>query len=241
MLGTTGGEESRPDCSRMHLAVREGALAHGRPYRRRCALGFWLAALPVPAGTHLPWGLIECGPLVDAHQTEADFAARLEQLGLGAKDHAAIVATWRGLSRRSHDETEGLLDMLQLVSAQIGKEVQRHRLLAVAHEPAAVAAAKRYVATHLSEPLSLGRVAKDVGLSSDHFSRVFKRTTKVTFGEYVNASRIAHARELLAGSGQRVVEVAYACGFESVSHFNRVFRREVGASPTEYRRNVTAA
>lgn len=234
------GQGPRPDCVQTHLDVRESARACGRMQQNRCKLGFWLAALPIPAGAPAPWGLIECGPLVDARQTEEEFAGRLAALGLGQPRSFAMLEAWRELPRRSPEAIEGVLDLLRHVAVVIGDEVLRRQLQTLPREPAAVTAAKHHVATHLAEPLSLARVAGTVGLSADHFSRVFKRTTGVGFGFYVNACRIAHARGLLARESQRVIEVAYACGFESVSHFNRVFRQEVGTSPTEYRRTVRA-
>ncbi|MBK8477528.1 MAG: helix-turn-helix domain-containing protein [Opitutaceae bacterium] len=232
------GQGPQPGCAQTHLGVREAARACGGIHRNRCSLGFWLVALPVHAGEPTPWGLIECGPLVDARQTEADFAGRLVRLGLGQPEFLAALEAWRELPRRSTEGLDGVLDLLRHVAVVIGEEVRQRQLRAIPREPAAVAAAKRHVATHLAAPLSLARVAATVGLSADHFSRVFKRTTGVGFGSYVNACRIAHARELLASKAQRVIEVAYACGFESVSHFNRVFRQEVGTAPTEYRRTI---
>lgn len=235
-LGMTQGW--RPDCERRHDKVRQEALAAGRLSRGPCVLGLWMAALPVQDGKPVPWGVIECGPLADPEQTEADFVDHLNRLGLEPGERDKVLNAWRQIPPHSPEEAEGLMELLQRVAVVVGEELQRDRVQAVAHEPAAVVVAKHHVAAHLAESLPLARVAREVGLTADHFSRVFRRTQGVAFGEYVNACRIARARELLGDSAQRVIEVAYACGFESVSHFNRVFRRAVGSSPTEYRRTV---
>jgi AraC-like DNA-binding protein len=103
-------------------------------------------------------------------------------------------------------------------------------------EPKAVSLARHYAELHLRDKMTLAKVASHVALSADHFSRLFSRTAGIAFGEYVNCRRIAHARRLLNEPAQRVSEISYACGFDSVPHFNRVFRRIAGTSPTTYRR-----
>lgn len=233
--------ECRPQCRRVHRALREEALAGGRLQRTRCVLGFGLVALPVLAGGAAPIALIECGPTVDPEQTETQLFGRLAAFGIGETECEAAVAAWRGQPRRTPEANEAVLELLRRVAAVVGEEYRRLRLGAAPHEPAAVVAAKRFAAANLGEPLALARVARVVGLSTDHFSRVFKRTTGSAWSDFVNDGRIAQAQELLARDAQRVVEVAYACGFESVTHFNRVFRRVVGTSPTSYRRSVREA
>ena len=52
----------------------------------------------------------------------------------------------------------------------------------------------------------------------------------------MNRCRVVRAQQLLAGTSRRVAEIAFECGFESVPHFNRVFSRLTGATPTDYRR-----
>jgi len=98
-----------------------------------------------------------------------------------------------------------------------------------------VVRADEYIRTHFSEPLRIADVARRVGFCADHFGRVFGRETGLTFTNYVARVRVEKAKELLTSTHQRVNEVAFACGFESIPHFNRVFKRLTGQTPSQYR------
>jgi two-component system response regulator YesN len=106
-------------------------------------------------------------------------------------------------------------------------------------EPTAVVAARRFIEEHATaEDLTLGRTAKHVRLSEDYFSKLFQRSTGLTFTDYLCRVRIDRVRHLLATTPMGVAEVALACGFGSVPHFNRVFRRYTSLAPTAYRRTM---
>jgi AraC-like DNA-binding protein len=69
---------------------------------------------------------------------------------------------------------------------------------------------------------------------------MFKRATGMTFTEYVSRVRVEKAKNLLLNPLSRVSEVAFASGFQSIPHFNRVFKKYAGVSPTEYRAQIRA-
>jgi AraC-like DNA-binding protein len=70
------------------------------------------------------------------------------------------------------------------------------------------------------------------------FCRYFKRKTKKKFSEFVNEIRVMHARKLLTETDERVKEVAYECGYESNSYFNRQFKNSCKMSPFDFRKNI---
>jgi AraC-like DNA-binding protein len=88
---------------------------------------------------------------------------------------------------------------------------------------------------HLSEELSLGRVAKAVNASSFYFCKLFKKATGVNFIDYISRLRIEKAKNLLLNPSCRVSEIAFEVGFQSLTHFNRVFKKISGLSPSQYR------
>ncbi|MFP4375441.1 MAG: helix-turn-helix domain-containing protein [Spirochaetales bacterium] len=98
----------------------------------------------------------------------------------------------------------------------------------------AVAQAEVYVRDNLSGDLSLSAVATRVGLSGAHFSRVFHRLRGHTFHQFVNRARVSAATLYLDKPGASIKEIAYRVGFSSPSQLSRVFRRELGISPSEY-------
>jgi AraC-like DNA-binding protein len=92
-----------------------------------------------------------------------------------------------------------------------------------------------YIDTHYTENLDLETVAKSVGFSKYHFSRLFKQYTNFTFGDYLCYRRIKAAEELLANADLSITEVAIQAGFPSISTFNRLFKQHKSCTPSEYR------
>jgi AraC-like DNA-binding protein len=95
--------------------------------------------------------------------------------------------------------------------------------------------AARYIEEHLREPLDVARVARQARLSKNYFSTRFRCSFGVGFSAYLTKARIEHAKKMLAGSDLLVSRVAEESGFATIPHFNRVFRRVVGKTPSEYR------
>ncbi len=104
-----------------------------------------------------------------------------------------------------------------------------------AAEPPAVTKARAFIAEHLGEELSLEQVARASGMSPFYFCKVFKAATGVTFTDYVSRARVEKTKQLLLNPNVRVSEAAYESGFQSLSQFNRVFRRVEGQAPSDYR------
>jgi AraC-like DNA-binding protein len=84
----------------------------------------------------------------------------------------------------------------------------------------------------------LATVAKAVNISTFYFCKLFKRTTGLTFTDYLARVRIEKAKRLLLDQNRRTSEVAYEVGFQSLTHFNRVFKKLAGRSLTSYRQSV---
>jgi len=93
-----------------------------------------------------------------------------------------------------------------------------------------------YLLAHLSEDVSLERVAAEVGLSPWYFCRAFKDALGLAPFRWMQAQRVERARTLLANPKLSVLEVAAAVGYANQGHFARIFRRETGVSPREFRR-----
>jgi AraC-like DNA-binding protein len=106
----------------------------------------------------------------------------------------------------------------------------RHRA-----EPRDIWKARRLIEERTTEQLSLSKVAKAVGINPTHLSEKFKQVTGVKFVDYIARSRFEKARRLLEDGDLRVSEIAFAVGFQSLSQFNRVFKKLSGKSPTGYR------
>jgi AraC-like DNA-binding protein len=102
-------------------------------------------------------------------------------------------------------------------------------------EPKDIWRAREFIEEHATDFLSLDRVAKAVGINPTHLSEKFKQVTGVKFVDYVARVRFERAAKLLDDVDLRISEIAFAVGFQSLSQFNRVFKKLSGKSPTAYR------
>lgn len=93
-----------------------------------------------------------------------------------------------------------------------------------------------YIALHYCTDLTLGNCADAVGFNSTYLSRYFSSHMGVTFQEYVKRLRIDKAKWLLMTEESSITEICYQSGFHDVKTFNKLFRRESGMSPTEFRK-----
>jgi AraC-like DNA-binding protein len=102
-------------------------------------------------------------------------------------------------------------------------------------EPVEIWKTRNFIHEHSDEELSLTKVAKFVNISPNHLSDKFKEVTGVNFVDYVARTRTERASELLQNSNLRITEIAFAVGFQSLSQFNRVFKKLSGKSPSAHR------
>src|SRR5262245_6485500 len=120
--------------------------------------------------------------------------------------------------------------MKMLSAAEFENATSRNRA-----EPVAIWKARKFIEEHSSEELSLIKAAKAVNMNANHLSENFKQVTGMNFVEYVARTRFNTACDLLRNGNLRISEIAFAAGFQSLSQFNRVFKRFSGKSPTQYR------
>jgi len=142
------------------------------------------------------------------------------------------------LNSRQHESVVKLLAIfaqhLSMVSNQV--VVQQENT-----EPPVIARAKQFINEHQTEDLSLGQVAKAVSMSTFYFCKMFKKITGINFTDYLSRVRIEKAKNLLLNPNLRISEIAYEVGFQSLTHFNRVFKKITGQSPTQYRGQLAHA
>ena len=94
---------------------------------------------------------------------------------------------------------------------------------------------REIVESRYLEPLSLGELAREVGVHPVHLSRTFRERFECTLTGYVRRLRLAHAARALLGSDAPIARIALECGFADQGHFTRRFRAETGVTPARYR------
>ena len=105
----------------------------------------------------------------------------------------------------------------------------------VSSESRRVLKVKDFINTHINDELRLEQLANLVSMTPTAFSRFFKLRTGKTLSEYIVDIRLGHAARLLLDTSDSVSEICWDCGFNTLSNFNRLFRKRKGCSPTEFR------
>ncbi len=94
---------------------------------------------------------------------------------------------------------------------------------------------------HIENPLSMDDLAEAAGYSRRHMERLFRDAIGKTPGEFYRSLRLDRGRNLLAATDMTLLEVATACGFDSVSHFSKSFRARFGVAPTQLKQGIGRA
>jgi len=94
---------------------------------------------------------------------------------------------------------------------------------------------KQFVNDHYSEDLRLEQLAGLVGMAPSAFSRFFRQRTGRTVMDYIIDIRLGNAARMLVDTTQGISEICYACGFNNLSNFNRVFKAKRGYTPRDFR------
>ncbi len=92
-----------------------------------------------------------------------------------------------------------------------------------------------FIHTSFDKQITLGEAARIASMTESAFSRFFKLRTGMTFIDCVTEVRLGHASRMLISTTKTIAEIAYSCGFNNISNFNRVFRRKKGCTPRELR------
>ena len=93
----------------------------------------------------------------------------------------------------------------------------------------------QFVEKNYHHKISLEDVGELVGMSASSVSRFFKQRTRHNFWDYLNGFRIDRAAQMMIETEHTISEISYACGFNNISNFNRVFRERIGTTPSDYR------
>lgn len=205
----------------------------------QCFAGLAESAAPVRIGAQVI-GHLQTGQVLFSAPTKAGFRKITAQLAeWGAKVDLEKLSTayfnTRVVARKQYDSMVRLLSVFAQHLATLSNQVMVQEAAA---EMPAVTRARQFMAEHLSEEISLSDVARAAGMSGFYFCKVFKRATGLTFTDYLARLRVETVKQKLLNPHVRVSEAAYATGFNSLSQFNRVFRRIAGESPSAYRERI---
>ena len=212
------------------------------PKTLKCFAGLCETAVPVRVGEKLI-AFLQTGQVLLHRPDKAHFNAIAETLlkwgsDVDLKRLEEAYFNTRVLTEKQY---EALVRLLEIFAGHLAECGNALALQAGNNEPPAITHARRYIQDHSDEELSLAAVAKIVNMSASYFSEKFKEATGINFVDFVGRTRIEKARNLLEDPKLRISEIAYEVGFQSLSQFNRAFRRVTGKAPSDYRAGLAAA
>jgi AraC-like DNA-binding protein len=232
-------ERSRACGSCLEVQDKLAHAATDGPATTVCPAGLSDTVVPVRLGDRL-LGFLQTGQVFRRPPTQTQFQRTMRLLTKWGvqTDHAAVRHAYfstRVVPARQH---EAVIKLLTIFSQHLS--ILSNQIL-VQHEnaePPIITRAKAYIQEHHTESLRLGMIAKAVNSSPFYFCKLFKKATGLNFTDYLSRIRIERAKNLLLNPNLRVSEIAFEVGFQSLTHFNRVFKNTVGQSPTRYRAHL---
>jgi AraC-like DNA-binding protein len=148
---------------------------------------------------------------------------------------------WFSTTVLTKEQYEALLRLLHIFASHLSQCAEALALQAASTEPEAVSKAKRLIRANATDELSLGTVARAVNVSAGHFSEMFRKATGITFTDFVARVRVEKVKQMLRNPRLQITTAALDAGFQSLSQFNRVFKRVTGISPREFRAQSAGA
>jgi AraC-like DNA-binding protein/ligand-binding sensor protein len=208
------------------------------PRTETCPFGLTETAVPVRLGDKTI-GFLRIGQVLRRSAIQTDktrAAAKLAECGVPFT--GVIRKAWETTPIIPKDKYGATVRLLAFFAEQLSALINQIMLEKQNAEPALVRKAREYILQHKMEPLSLATVAQASGVSVFHFCKVFKKTTGLKFTDYVARVRLEDAKTQLLNPSRRISEVAYDVGFQSLTQFNRTFKRVFGQSPTVFRAHL---
>jgi AraC family transcriptional regulator len=150
----------------------------------------------------------------------------------------AAEAEAHGAAARLYIESAAVVIAQRLVLRGVGRVTPRPR----PGLPAAVLRrAKEFLHDRMNRNPGITELSAAVGMSVDHFSRMFKRSTGLPPHQYLCDIRLERAKRLLAEGRMPIIEISYEIGYANPSQFSAFFRKRTGLSPSAFRRRSLAS
>ncbi len=233
----TQSNHSCSACLELQRQVEESARLG--PKTLKCFAGLCDSAVPVRVGENLV-AFLQTGQVLLHSPQRAGFSrvARVVLEFGTAVDVKRLEEAYFQTRVVTGKQYESILRLLTIFAQHLSVLSNQLVVAANSGEPPAVARAREVIAERHSEELSLSEVAQAVNMSAFYFCKMFRRTTGMTFTEYLARLRVEKVKNLLLNPHARISEAAFAAGFQSLSQFNRVFQRIAGQSPSAFRERL---
>ncbi len=229
-------QKSRACAACLQVQEKMSEAAAYEPHTEVCPAGLCDSAVPVRLGDRLI-GFLQTGQVFRKKPSAAQFdrVTRLVADWGVAVDRKKLEDAYFGTQVVSGKRHESVVKMLSIFAQHLAMLSNQVLVQHENAEPPVIRRAKEFIQEHQAEDISLGQVAKAVNTSTFYFCKMFKKITGINFTDYLSRVRIEKSKNLLLNPNLRVSEIAFEVGFQSLTHFNRVFKKVLGQTPTDYR------
>jgi len=218
----------------------EADLAALIPHTVTCPFGLTETAVPVKLGLQII-GYLRIGQVLRHTPAKSDSTKVSRELErCGVRFTGEIRKAWEKTPLIPPDRYNAIARLLTFFAEQLSGLSNQLMMEKNNAEPPLVQKAREYIDKHKTEELSLADVAKAAGASVFHFCKVFHKATGLKFTDYVARVRLEDARSRLINPNLRISEIAYDVGFQSLTQFNRTFKRVFGQSPSDFRAGISS-
>lgn len=229
------GEAGRALCRSTGLRFLEDA--REKTLEEPCVAGTVFCAVPIRSSAGLLGFLVAAG-FYETRPTARErnrYRHLFERAGIHLAP-AAIERLCAGTKLLAPERSTSLRHVLEMAAGYLVKELSLELFQKGGDLPKPILRACQLIRERFRDDPAQEEIARAVGLSTTHFSRLFHRRTGLRYKEYINEVRLQETRRALRETDHAVTRIAFDAGFRSISQCNRQFKSHYGVSPRDYRK-----
>ena len=226
-----------PACLQFQQRIEEEATLE--PKTLQCHAGLIESVVPVRLGDRI-LGYLQTGQVFRQTPSKKHFkdCSRVIHGGEAGADTCGLESAYFQTRVVTRKQYESIIRLLAIFAQHLALASNQMLIKEATAESPQITKGRTFIAEHQGEELRLHDVARALNMSTFYFCKIFKKATGLTFTSYLARVRIESVKQMLLNTHTRVSEAGYAAGFQSLSQFNRVFRRVAGEAPSSYRDRI---
>jgi AraC-like DNA-binding protein/ligand-binding sensor protein len=232
IIGTACGAAA---CHKDDMKIMQESMVTKENVIYECHAGLIDIAVPLFVNKKF-LGMLTSGQVLKKKPTEKSFRELKKKLGSLNFDEAKLREYYFKTAVLSAKQVEAMMELISLMGNYIVESENKLLFLEAANEKNKILAARKYIEQNYQRDITISDIAGAVYLSESYFSHQFKNEVGVSAVQYLNCYRIEKAKELLRTRTLNITEIATKTGFQSLPHFNRIFRKFEKMAPRDFRK-----
>jgi AraC-like DNA-binding protein/ligand-binding sensor protein len=202
----------------------------------RCHAGFIDIVVPLFVNKKYI-GSLTAGQILNKKPDEKSYRVFREKTSYLDVDEKRLHENFFHVKVLSDNQINALVELLKLIGNYIVESEDKLLFLESAAEKEKILLARKYIENKFKETVTVAEIATHVYMSESYFSHQFKEQVGISPVQYLNRYRIEKALQLLKKGTLSKTEIAFEAGFNTLTHFNRIFKKFMKLSPSEYQKS----